>query len=282
MESGERGGSGGPPPRSRRGAREAGSRLPGPLQSRNLGGAASEPASTPRRATSPAAGRSPGRRRSAPGSPRACAGAEIPSASRGKAFAAIFRSIKPSGGAEINRKMREGAHSPGFAPGRPGPLKPWIKRRRYGKDGRRAMTTKTTPGGAMNERSATRGDGRARVTWREAFHVLLAAATWVLFFYWWGIVLPQVRRDDAVMAALFIVLTSAATALLTAAWVRYNIGIYRRKGPRLQLTPAAPNRDTDALGRAIVRPDDGSLRTSRVVVVAVDGDRKTMEPGGES
>ncbi len=144
------------------------------------------------------------------------------------------------------------------------------------------MTTKPTPPAAMDDRSTTQADGRASFTVREALHVLIAAATWFLFIYWWGIVLPQVRRDEAVSAALFIALSSLATALLTAAWVRYNLGIYRRKGPRLQLTPAAPPRDADALGRKIVRPDDGTLCASRIVVVAVDGDRKTIAPGGAS
>jgi len=142
------------------------------------------------------------------------------------------------------------------------------------------MTTKTTPPAAMDDRSTKQADGSAPFTVREAFHVVIAVATWLLFFYWWGIVLPQVGRDDAVTAALIIVLSAMATAVLTAAWVRYNLGIYRRKGPRLQLTPAVPARDADALGRKIVRPDDGILRASPVVVVAVDGDRKTIEPGG--
>ncbi len=144
------------------------------------------------------------------------------------------------------------------------------------------MTTNTTPAGAANDRPTTRAEGRALPRIREALHVLIAAATWVLFFYWWGIVLPQVRRDDALVVALFIVVASAATALLTAAWIRYNIGIYRRKGPRLKLTPEAPDPDTDSLGRTIVRPDDASLRASQVVIVAVDGDRKTIAPGGEA
>ena len=144
------------------------------------------------------------------------------------------------------------------------------------------MTTKTTPHAAMDDRSTNHVDGRASFSVREAFHVLIAAATWLLFIYWWGIVLPQIRRDDAVSAGLFIALSTLVTVLLTAAWVRYNLGIHRRKGPRLQLTPAAPPRDTDALGRKIVRPDEGTLRAARVVVVAVDGDVKTIRPGEAS
>ncbi len=144
------------------------------------------------------------------------------------------------------------------------------------------MTTTTTPPAGIDRRPPNRAAARVAASVREVLHLLVAAATWILFFYWWGIVLPQVRRDDAVVAVLFIALTSLATAVVTGAWIRYNIGIYRRKGPRLQLTPPAAGRDTDALGRTIVGPDDGSLRASRIVVVAVDGDRKTIEPGGGS
>ncbi len=144
------------------------------------------------------------------------------------------------------------------------------------------MRTNTTLPPPADGRPAAPADVRAPLTVREVAHVLIATATWVLFFYWWAIVLPQVRRKDAIVAALIIVLASLATAVLTAVWVRYNLDIYRRKGPRLLLTPAVPDRDVDALGRRIVRPDDGSLRLSRVVVVAVDGDRKTIEPGEAS
>ncbi len=140
------------------------------------------------------------------------------------------------------------------------------------------MTTKPTPPPANDDPAKRPAPAGTTLPVREALHALVAAATWLLFFYWWWIVLPQVRRDDAVVAGLFIALTSLATALLTAAWVHYNLGIYRRKGPRLTLPPAVPERDTDALGRKIVRPDDASLRAARVIDVAVDGGRKTIGP----
>ncbi len=144
------------------------------------------------------------------------------------------------------------------------------------------MKTTAPPPAAIDDPPTKQADGKTALTVREALHVLIAAATWFLFFYWWRLVLPQVRRDEAVAAAFLIAVTSLATAVLTAAWVRYNIGIFRRKGPRLRLTPEVQPRDADALGRKIVRPDDGILRASRAVVVAVDGDRKTIAPGGAS
>jgi len=144
------------------------------------------------------------------------------------------------------------------------------------------MERKTHPPAAMDDHSTKQADGKMPLTVREALQALIAAATWFLFLYWWGLVMPQVRRDEAVAAALFIAVSSLATTVLTATWVRYNIGIYRRKGPRLTLTPEARPRDADALGRKIVRPDDGALCASRVVVVSVDGDRKTIAPGEAS
>jgi len=144
------------------------------------------------------------------------------------------------------------------------------------------MKTTAPPPAAIDGPPTRQADGTTPLAVREALHVLVAAATWFLFFYWWRLVMPQVRRDEAVAAALFIAVSSLATTVLTAAWVRYNIGIYRRKGPRLTLTPEARPRDADALGRKIVRPDDGALCASRVVVVSVDGDRKTIAPGEAS
>ncbi len=142
------------------------------------------------------------------------------------------------------------------------------------------MTTKTISTAAKDDRTGRPAGVGGPVGLRDALHLLIAAASWFLFFYWWAIVLPQVRREDAVVALLFIAFTTVATGLLTAAWIRYNLDIYRRKGPRLLLTPAAADPNTDALGRTIARPDDASLHNARVVVVAVDGDRKTIGPGG--
>lgn len=116
---------------------------------------------------------------------------------------------------------------------------------------------------------------RKQVTIKAIFHALIALAGWALFIYWWNRVIPQIDSRDAAVALVFIGATVLATVLVTLLWIRYNIGIFRRKGPRTRLVRAAENRETDFLGRTIVR--SGPLKTASLVVVSVDGKAKKFE-----
>lgn len=111
-------------------------------------------------------------------------------------------------------------------------------------------------------------------------HVLAALCAWILFVAWWRRVLPTVRREDLDAALLFIALTALVSVVLTAAWVRHNVAIYRRKGPRTRLPEVAESVDRDALGRTYSHPGTEALRRAPVVVVSVDGAAKRMDPGG--
>jgi hypothetical protein len=116
------------------------------------------------------------------------------------------------------------------------------------------------------------------MTIKGTFHALIVIFGWGLFVYWWNQVLPQVDSRDPVIALVFIGATVLATVLGTLLWVRYNIGIFRRKGPRKSLTHVTEDHDTDCLGRRIERPPGpGSLQTARLVVVSVEGEAKKYE-----
>ncbi len=119
-----------------------------------------------------------------------------------------------------------------------------------------------------------------RLTVRGAFHGLIALSGWILFFYWWRRVVPQITQTDATAALLFIAATFLVTLAVTLWWVSYNIRIFRRKGPRTRLPDVLEDRDADVLGRAIDGPGDRSLRQAQVIVIAVDGERKSVRPGG--
>jgi hypothetical protein len=115
------------------------------------------------------------------------------------------------------------------------------------------------------------------VTLKGTFHALIAIFGWALFVHWWNRVLPQIDSRDAFIALAFIGVTVLITVLVTLLWVRYNIGIFRRKGPRKTLTHVVENRVTDFLGRKIEQPGPGSLKTARLVVVSVEGEVKKYE-----
>lgn len=111
----------------------------------------------------------------------------------------------------------------------------------------------------------------------DIFHGFIALFGWILFVYWWNRVIPQVGARDAAVALAFIALTVLATVIATLAWVLYNIGIFRRKGPRRNLPAVSENYDADFLGRKIDRPGLDSIRGARIVTVSLRGDVKKIE-----
>lgn len=112
------------------------------------------------------------------------------------------------------------------------------------------------------------------MTLRGTFHALVSILAWILFVYWWKQVTPQISPKDAVVSALTILLTAIVISVLTLLWVRHNIAIFRRKGPRKALPSVSEERDADHLGRTISHPGYGCLKTSRVVVVSNEENRK--------
>lgn len=116
-----------------------------------------------------------------------------------------------------------------------------------------------------------------KVTFKGTIHWLVAVFGWVLFVHWWNRVLPQLNSREAVVALVFIGITVLATAVVTLLWVRHNVDIFRRKGPRRRLTTVVESRDTDILGRKILHSGPAPLTTASHVVVSVEGETKTYE-----
>lgn len=128
------------------------------------------------------------------------------------------------------------------------------------------------------KRETGRAGGRTRRRWsmRDGLHALIVVCTWVLFFYWWSCVLPTTLLSDAALAILSILGVSLCTVALTMGWVRYNLGIYRRKGPRRKNPDVLEVFAMDALGRELVHAGWEAQRASRLITVSVDGEnRKT-------
>jgi hypothetical protein len=133
----------------------------------------------------------------------------------------------------------------------------------------------------VKARATTGGHGKAGIALRDAMHVLLVLAGWALFFTWWVQVLRDTSLPEAVVAVLVILSVSLLTALATVGWVRYNLGIYRRKGPRRAVPDVTEDIGADALGRKLVHPGTEELRAARVVTVSLsDGSGKSLSTGG--
>jgi hypothetical protein len=118
---------------------------------------------------------------------------------------------------------------------------------------------------------------RPRMTIRGILHAFLVILTWILFVYWWNQVIPQITVEDASMAFLVIFLTFLICSVLTLLWVRYNVGIFRRKGPRKNLPSVSEEREADYLGRRLDHPGYDYLKGAPHVVVSREEDRKNFK-----
>lgn len=132
----------------------------------------------------------------------------------------------------------------------------------------------------MNDIPKTSSRGRTERTrsWRGYVHAAIAVAAWILFFYWWRQVLGFTRRQDVVFVLVFLLVAVAAATALNLAWVRHNVGIYRRKGPRTRVTEVSEDWGSDTLGRPVRWPPAGSVLRSRIVTVSAD-DRDKIVTG---
>ena len=114
-------------------------------------------------------------------------------------------------------------------------------------------------------------------------HGLVAAGGWILFVYWWWTVLAFTQPVDAALAFFLIASTLTGTVIVTALWVRHNLEVHRRKGPRTRVPDVLESRRSDVLGRRLApRPDAASLREARLVLISVHGEEKRLEPGEPS
>ena len=129
-------------------------------------------------------------------------------------------------------------------------------------------------GGPQAERDGNLTTHPPKATIKGIFHTFLAVMTWLLFFYWWNQVIPQISVEDASVAFLAIFLTLLITSVLTLLWVRHNLGIFRRKGPRKGLPAVSEEIHSDSLGRIHDLPGCDSLKGAPVVVISREGDRK--------
>ena len=85
-------------------------------------------------------------------------------------------------------------------------------------------------------------------------------------------------RDTLFQLAVIVGIVLAVTTW----WIRHNVGIYRRKGPRKGRASMPPRVDEDRLGRKLRWAMPGGPRTAwaqRHLVVELDGETKIYRRG---
>jgi hypothetical protein len=119
---------------------------------------------------------------------------------------------------------------------------------------------------------------------RQLRHILIGICAWLALAGLWVLLGLQHKlslasfRDTLLQLAAIVGLVLA----ITAWWVRHNVGIYRRKGPRQGRADIPPITDADKLGRPIRWAMPGDVRAARAsqhLIVEVDGDVKTYRRG---
>jgi len=105
---------------------------------------------------------------------------------------------------------------------------------------------------------------------RSVVQMLLAVLGWLTFGAAWLYVFSAHALDSRWWIYAAAILSTAALVLLvTLLWVRYNIGIYRHKGRRVQVPRAIYDFTRDAQGTR-VSADFAALRMARYVEISLD------------
>ncbi len=112
---------------------------------------------------------------------------------------------------------------------------------------------------------------------RETLHKLVGILFWLLLVAMWlrlagnhSLSAASIRDSVQYVAAM-----GGAVLALTLCWIRHNVAIHRRKGPRTGSPVRAPRSDADRLGRPVLWSLPGGHATavgeSHLVVDLRDG-----------
>jgi hypothetical protein len=115
---------------------------------------------------------------------------------------------------------------------------------------------------------------------RQALHIAIGLAFWALLAGLWALLALEGKTTGAAFrdTGLELAALMGAVLAITIWWIRHNVGIYRRKGPRRGHPELEPRTDEDRLGHALRWAlDDGApgAMTAQHLVVELDGTLKT-------
>jgi hypothetical protein len=107
--------------------------------------------------------------------------------------------------------------------------------------------------------------------WRSLFHYLLLLPLWAAFFWGWWFILFHWPRAELIASFRLLAFSGSLCGIAITLWIRHNIAIFKRKGPRQEATQITMTFTSDALGRPLVLARPGVLRDPWVVVDVENG-----------
>lgn len=111
---------------------------------------------------------------------------------------------------------------------------------------------------------------RTRNPVRRVAHLLLIAIGWALFALFWFAIFYRNTGGEALRTFGMLGLAFLGIGFVNLVWVWFNVGIYRRKGSRIEVPEAHFRYRHDALGRAIAAPEWDAIRAGSVVDVTIE------------
>jgi len=110
-------------------------------------------------------------------------------------------------------------------------------------------------------------------------HGLIAVVGWVLFCWWWWLVFRRLNLADVNATVWFVTISAVIIVGTTSLWAAHNLYLFLRKGPRTKVREVVADLSHDTLGRPILLPEDPTtIRSASIVVVRIEGGRKSYEP----
>jgi hypothetical protein len=118
---------------------------------------------------------------------------------------------------------------------------------------------------------------------RQFAHSVIGLAFWLLLAALWVLLALEGKASGAAFrdTGLRLAALMGVVLAVTIWWIRHNVAIYRRKGPRRGRAESAPRTDEDRLGRRVAwaLPGDAPAALGeRHLVIEIAGDLKTYRP----
>lgn len=102
---------------------------------------------------------------------------------------------------------------------------------------------------------------------------MVAAVAWGLFVVGWIQVARHTSLATVTFSATLVTVVLVSVVLVTAWWVRHNVAIFRRKGPRRGLPRVERLVTADFLGRELAG-EWREVRSAPAVVITITEGRK--------
>jgi hypothetical protein len=120
---------------------------------------------------------------------------------------------------------------------------------------------------------------------RQLLHIVIGVAFWLLLAGLWVLLAVQGKASGAAFrdTGVWLAALMGAVLAVTIWWIRHNVAIYRRKGPRRGRPENPPRTHVDRLGRDVEWALPGGVPaalTERHLIVEIAGEHKTYRQEG--